>query len=56
MTNLNDTRVLCRMGARELTMEEAKKIQGGFGTTTAMTCTTANIFHPNGDGDRTDCI
>ena len=49
-------RVLGRRGARELTMEEAKKTQGGFGTSTTVTCTTASIFHPNGDGDGRDCI
>lgn len=56
MQNQKENRVLSRLRARELNEEEAKKIQGGFGTTTAMTCTTANIFHPNGDGDRSDCI
>lgn len=56
MSVQENNRVLGRRGARELNEEEAKKIQGGFGTATAMTCTTANIFHPNGDGDGRDCI
>lgn len=56
MSNQENARVLGRTGARELTTEEAKKIQGGFGTATAVTCTTASRIHPNGDGDGRDCI
>jgi hypothetical protein len=36
----NDNRVLSRMGARELTQQEAEKVQGGFRTLTV--CTNIN--------------
>lgn len=48
-----DTRVLGRRGARELSADEAAKISGGIGTTTI--CTVPNPRHPKGDGDPGEC-
>lgn len=49
-----EERVLGRRGARELTEQEARKIQGGISTSTV--CTIPNFLHPNGDGDKGECI
>ena len=56
MTNLNDNRVLCRRGARELTFDETEFVVAGIFKT--LVCTgpagpaarTATVTGP-GDGD-----
>lgn len=48
-----DNRILGRIGAREVSAEEAKKIAGGFGTETF--CTVPNSKNPKGDGDPGEC-
>lgn len=53
MSSQENTRVLGRRGARQLTEEESRKIQGGIGTATV--CTAPNHTHPKGDGDPGEC-
>lgn len=48
MSNEN-SRVLVRRGARELTLEEVEYVSGSVGTTTA--CSGPTPTHPHGDGD-----
>lgn len=48
-----EERVLGRRGARELTTEEASKINGGLGTFTV--CSAPNPIFPHGDGDKGEC-
>jgi hypothetical protein len=51
MLKLEDNRVLARTGARELTVEEADFVGGGFNT---FVCTFAVATHTHtgaGDGD-----
>lgn len=43
-----ENRVIHRIGARELTLEEMEKIKGGF--ITFSVCTFANIYY-SGSGD-----
>ena len=52
MFNRED-RVLGRLGARELTEEEDKLVQGAIGTTTK--CTGPTATNPHGDGDKGEC-
>jgi len=53
MSNRNSNRVLCRMGARELTVIETEYVNGAYQT---LVCTLA-VFdvktqtHTGGDGD-----
>ena len=53
MSNQENSRVLGRTGARQLTDEESKKIHGGIGTATL--CTAPGPGHPHGDGDPGEC-
>lgn len=48
MTNLDDNRVLCRKGARDLSTEEVDNVGGGFPFTTTF-CTI--LPHKDGDDD-----
>jgi hypothetical protein len=54
MTNRKDNRVLCRRGARELTLDEAEFVSGAGAVhtlvCTAITVATATHTGP-GDGD-----
>lgn len=54
MNNSNDSRVLCRVGARELTAVEAESVNGAAALNT-LVCTvlnpkTASHTGPDGDG------
>lgn len=49
MTN----RVLSRIGARELSEEEANSVQGGRATATK--CSGPGPQDPRGDGDKGEC-
>lgn len=53
MIHQKDYRVLSRMGARELTEEEERMVQGAIGTTTK--CSGPTVANPQGDGDRGEC-
>ena len=53
MSSQENTRVLVRRGARQLSDEESRKIQGGIATATV--CTAPNATHPKGDGDPGEC-
>lgn len=48
MTHANDTRVLCRQGARELTADEVNNVGGGGRVTTTF-CTF--LYSRDGDDD-----
>ncbi|HEY6251791.1 MAG TPA: hypothetical protein VI685_17675 [Candidatus Angelobacter sp.] len=54
MTNLKDNRVLCRRGARELTVNETDFV-GGAAPFNTLVCTIAfdikTQTHTGGDGD-----
>ncbi|HEY6348237.1 MAG TPA: hypothetical protein VI636_02395 [Candidatus Angelobacter sp.] len=53
MSNQESYRVLGRMGARELSEEEEKQVQGGIRTTTKCSAPTPTDPHP--DGDHGEC-
>jgi hypothetical protein len=53
MANKRDTRVLGRMGARELRDQEAENVHGGFFT--LAPCSAPSRTFPNGDGVPADC-
>ena len=53
MANQKDFRVLGRIGARYLTEEEEKKVQGAIGTATK--CTPPSTTNPHPDGDKGEC-
>ena len=53
MTNKRDTRVLSRIGARELNDQETQNVQGGFFT--LAPCSAPSPRFPNGDGVPADC-
>lgn len=48
-----DNRVLSRQNARELTIQEAEKVSGGFPT--GAPCSAPSPSFPNGDGPTIDC-
>jgi hypothetical protein len=51
MTNFNDNRVLCRRGAREMTVSETEHVNGGYQLHTNV-CTGFNpATHTGADGD-----
>ena len=47
-----ETRVLSRTNARELTVEESNHVSGGFAT--AVPCSAPSPTFPNGDGPALD--
>lgn len=55
MTNLDDTRVLCRMGARELTVTETEFVHGAQFHTNVCTAITAATSTATGPGDGDGC-
>lgn len=50
MTNLNDYRVLCRKGARELTPLEVDSIRGSGGGINTTACTAPSVITATGTG------
>ena len=50
-----DTRVLSRQNARELTVEETGQVAGSHGVPTFPGCTAPSPAYPNGDGPAGDC-
>lgn len=52
--NKETSRVLSRLGARELTREEIKNICGGINTLTAF-CSSPSPKYPTGDSDHEGC-
>jgi len=53
MNDDKNSRVLSRLGARELTEEEERLVQGAIGTATK--CTGPTPTNPKGDGDPHEC-
>jgi hypothetical protein len=53
MTNLNNDRVLCRRGARELTQAEAEEVSAGQAHTNvcSLAVNYVTLVHTGGDGD-----
>ena len=55
MPNLNENRVLCRRGARELSPEEAELVSAAGGEIVTSVCTALTVktaTHTCPDGDR----
>jgi hypothetical protein len=50
-----DSRVLSRQNARELTVEETGQVSGSHGLPTFSGCTAPSPANPNGDGPLADC-
>jgi len=55
MTNLDDYRVLCRRGARELTATETEIVSGAQFHTQVCTAITAATSTTTGPGDGDGC-
>ena len=53
MTNERDNRVLGRIGARELSDQEAQSVKGGIHT--LAPCSGPSPQFPHGDGPPADC-